>query len=68
MPVDKDSAEESIIQTSIPSSPSYSPPAVKEEEVDKPAKKEEKKTSRFSRLFGRKDKDKGKITEKSDEE
>jgi fused signal recognition particle receptor len=69
MPVDKNSAEESIIQTSIPSSPSYSPPAVKEEEVDKPAKKEEeKKTSRFSRLFGRKDKDKGKITEKSDEE
>jgi fused signal recognition particle receptor len=68
MPIDKNSAEESIIQASIPSSPSYSPPAVKEEEVDKPAKKEEKKTSRFSRLFGRKDKDKGKITEKSDEE
>jgi fused signal recognition particle receptor len=66
MPVDKNSAEESIIQTSIPSSPSYSPPAVKE--VDKPAKKEEKKTSRFSRLFGRKDKDKEKIAEKSDEE
>ncbi len=69
MPIDKNSAEESIIQASIPSSPSYSPPAVKEEEVDKPAKKEEKKTSRFSRLFGRKDKDKGeKIAEKSDEE
>jgi fused signal recognition particle receptor len=68
MPIDKNSAEESIIQASIPSSPSYSPPAVREEEVDKPAKKEEKKTSRFSRLFGRKDKDKGKITEKSDEE
>jgi fused signal recognition particle receptor len=68
MPIDKNSAEESIIQASIPSSPSYSPPAVKEEEVEKPAKKEEKKTSRFSRLFGRKDKDKGKITEKSDEE
>jgi fused signal recognition particle receptor len=68
MPIDKNSAEESIIQASIPSSPSYSPPAVKEEEVDKPAKKEEKKTSRFSRLFGRKDKDKAKITEKSDEE
>jgi fused signal recognition particle receptor len=68
MPIDKNSAEESIIQASIHSSPSYSPPAVKEEEVDKPAKKEEKKTSRFSRLFGRKDKDKAKITEKSDEE
>ncbi len=68
MSIEKNSAEESIIQASIPSSPSYSPPAVKEEEVDKPAKKEEKKTSRFSRLFGRKDKDKGKIAEKSDEE
>ncbi|HET6799544.1 MAG TPA: hypothetical protein VFH25_03195, partial [Nitrososphaeraceae archaeon] len=68
IPIDKNSAEESIIQASIDSSPSYSPPAGKEEEVDKPAKKEEKKTSRFSRLFGRKDKDKGKITEKSDEE
>jgi fused signal recognition particle receptor len=71
MPFDKNSVEESIIQ-SIPSS-SYSPPAVKEEEEKekekKPSKKEEKKmTSRFSRLFGRKDKTKGKITEKSDEE
>jgi fused signal recognition particle receptor len=73
MPFDKNSVEESIIQ-SIPSSSSYSPPAVKEEEEEKekekkPSKKEEKKmTSRFSRLFGRKDKTKGKITEKSDEE
>ena len=74
MPFDKNSVEESIIQ-SIPSSSSYSPPAVKEEEGEegekekKPSKKEEKKmTSRFSRLFGRKDKTKGKITEKSDEE
>jgi fused signal recognition particle receptor len=74
MPFDKNSVEESIIQ-SIPSSSSYSPPAVKEEEKEekekekKPSKKEEKKmTSRFSRLFGRKDKTKGKITEKSDEE
>jgi fused signal recognition particle receptor len=61
MPFDN-SVEESMIQTSIPSSSSsYSPPAVKEEEEKKPAKKEEekKKTSRFSRLFGRKDKDKG---------
>ena len=74
MPFDNNSVEESIIQ-SIPSS-SYSPPAVKEEEEKeekekekKPSKKEEKKmTSRFSRLFGRKDKTKGKITEKSDEE
>ncbi|MDP8941197.1 MAG: signal recognition particle-docking protein FtsY [Thermoproteota archaeon] len=63
MPFDKNSVEESIIQ-SIPSSSSYSPPAVKEEEEKeekekekKPSKKEEKKmTSRFSRLFGRKDK------------
>jgi fused signal recognition particle receptor len=57
MPFDKNSVEESIIQ-SIPSSSSYSPPAVKEEEEEKkPSKKEEKKmTSRFSRLFGRKDK------------
>jgi hypothetical protein len=72
MPFDKNSVEESIIQ-SIPSSSSYSPTAVKEEEEEeeekKPSKKEEKKmTSRFSRLFGRKDKTKGKITEKSDEE
>jgi fused signal recognition particle receptor len=73
MPFDKNSVEESIIQ-SIPSSSSYSPSAVKEEEEEeekekKPSKKEEKKmTSRFSRLFGRKDKTKGKITEKSDEE
>jgi fused signal recognition particle receptor len=70
MPFDKNSVEESIIQ-SIPSSSSYSPTAVKEEEKEeeKPSKKEEKKmTSRFSRLFGRKDKTKGKITEKSDEE
>jgi len=65
MPFDKDSVEESIIQ-SIPSSSSYSPTAVKEEEKEeekekKSSKKEEekKKTSRFSRLFGRKDKDKG---------
>jgi len=60
MPFDN-SVEESMIQTSIPSSSSYSPPAVKEEEEKKPAKKEEekKKTSRFSRLFGRKNKDKG---------
>lgn len=72
MPFDKNSVEESIIQ-SIPSSSSYSPSAVKEEEEKekekKPSKKEEKKmTNRFSRLFGRKDKTKGKITEKSDEE
>jgi hypothetical protein len=59
MPFDN-SVEESMIQTSISSSSSYSPPVVKEEEEKKPAKKEEeKKTSRFSRLFGRKDKDKG---------
>ena len=72
MPFDKNSVEESIIQSIPSSSSSYSPPAVKEEEKEKekkPSKKEEKKmTSRFSRLFGRKDKTKGKITEKSDEE
>jgi len=75
MPFDKNFVEESVIQSI--SSSSYSPPAVKEEKEEKeekekekkPSKKEEKKmTSRFSRLFGRKDKTKGKITEKSGEE
>ena len=71
MPFDKNSVEESVIQSIPSSSSSYSPSAVKEEKEKekKPSKKEEKKmTSRFSRLLGRKDKTKGKITEKSDEE
>jgi fused signal recognition particle receptor len=61
-PLDKDSAEETMIQTSITSS-SYPHPVLKEE--DKPVKKEEK-NSRFGRLFGRKDKEK--IEEKREKE
>ena len=59
MALDKTAIEESMIQTSTSSYPN---PTLKE---DKPAAKNaEEKNSRFSRLFGRKDKDKGNNTEK----
>jgi hypothetical protein len=59
MALDKTAIEESMIQTSTSSYPN---PTLKEDKSA--AKNTEEKNSRFSRLFGRKDKDKGNNTEK----